>query len=523
MFLESISDRVGFEVVSAKGLVFSSAIFLASIAIYVLGCGIYNIFFHPLRHIPGPLLARAGPLPYVLRARNGRLAEWTTQLHEKYGDVVRVAPNEVSFTAADSAWSDIYGFRTGKYKGTGSYLKDKAWYPQPVSGVPSLLSADEEGHSRMRRNLSHLFSEKSLRQQESLLQGYVDLLVQRMGEHAARGEIMDVVRWYNFITFDIIADLAFGESLYCLRDSENHEWVSLVYSATSVATIMSTRRKYGFIAFYDWARNLFQDTMQNEKRRREFSLKASAKVSERLAQLENGDDDKPDFFGQLMRNRVSEEKRLSRAEMDANAVTFLTAGSETTATTLSGFTYFVLRRPEIYAKMVQEIRSAFTSLADINVEKATQLPYLTACIQETLRMYPPVPTGFPRVVPQGGANISGHYISGGTSVYVSQYAMHHSSRHFKNPDEFVPERWLEGANGEYSGDKKDGFNPFSFGPRNCIGKNLAWAELRLIISSIFFAFDFELVDKEIDWMAMQEVFTLWKKPGLTVRLKAVSE
>ena len=55
-------------------------------------------------------------------------------------------------------------------------------------------------------------------------------------------------------------------------------------------------------------------------------------------------------------------------------------------------------------------------------------------------------------------------------MYVSQYAMYHSSRHFKDPDVFVPERWLEGANGEYSGDKKEGWNPFSFGPRNCIGK-----------------------------------------------------
>jgi len=60
-----------------------------------------------------------------------------------------------------------------------------------------MISADEEAHSRQRRNLSHLFSEKSLRQQESLLRGYVDLLVQRMGEHAARGEVMDIVRWYS--------------------------------------------------------------------------------------------------------------------------------------------------------------------------------------------------------------------------------------------------------------------------------------------------------------------------------------
>ena len=65
----------------------------------------------------------------------------------------------------------------------------------PVNGVRSILSADEEAHSRMRRNLSHLFSEKSLRQQESLIRGYVDLLVQRMSEHAAQGQEMDLVRW----------------------------------------------------------------------------------------------------------------------------------------------------------------------------------------------------------------------------------------------------------------------------------------------------------------------------------------
>lgn len=53
--------------------------------------------------------------------------------------------------------------------------------------------------------------------------------------------------------------------------------------------------------------------------------------------------------------------------------------------------------------------------------------------------------------------------------------------------------------------------------------SLAWAELRLIITSVFFSFDLELVDKESDWMAVQKVFTLWKKPGLMVRLKAVKE
>jgi cytochrome P450 len=227
--------------------------------------------------------------------------------------------------------------------------------------------------------------------------------------------------------------------------------------------------------------------MKNEEKRREFGHKASAKVSKRLAQLENdGDDGKPDFFGQIVRNQASAEKRLSRAEMDCNAVTFLMAGSETTATTLSGFTFFVLRHPQVYAKLVHEIRSSFTSLADINIEKATQLEYMTACIQETLRVYPPVATGFPRVVPKGGSNISGHYIPEDMSVYVSQHAAYMSPRNFKDAEKFVPERWLSGAAGEeYKDDKKEVWNPFSFGPRNCMGKKYVFPFLFIFSTSTF--------------------------------------
>ncbi|USP80045.1 cytochrome p450 monooxygenase [Curvularia clavata] len=492
------------------------------ITAFLLYTCVYNLFFHPLKHIPGPLLARATGLPYTYKVRTGKIHSWIQEVHEKYGEAVRVAPAEVSFISAETAWSDVYGFRTGKYKDTGAYLKDPAWYTMPVNGVRSILSADEEAHSRMRRNLSHLFSEKSLRQQESLIRGYVDLLVQRMSEHAAQGQEMDLVRWFNFTTFDIISDLSFGEPLYCLRDSENHLWVDLILASLATTGPLSTRKKYTLVRLYDRLRDLFQDTSRNEQMRISFARKASEKVQRRLDQLENdGDDGRPDFFGQIMRTKGSSEKKLSRLEMDSNSVLFLVAGSETTATALSGFTYLVLRHPDIHAKLVHELRSSFTSLGDINVEKVGKLEYLTACIQEALRMYPPVPTGFPRIVPEGGGEISGHYIPGGTSVYISQLAAYQSERNFKDASKFVPERWI-GAS-EYDADKKEAYNPFSFGPRNCLGKNLAWAELRLIIAAIFFAFDLELVNKQQDWMAEQKLVTLWKKPNLIVRLKAVQE
>lgn len=148
--------------------------------------------------------------------RNGTLLSWAKAQHDKYGEVVRLAPRELSFISGETAWPDIYGFRTGKYKNTGSYLKDDSWYLQPLNNVRSLVIADDANHSRMRRNLAHAFSDSSLRSQEGLVQKYVDLLVHRLGEQEAEGKAVNIAQWYNFATFDIITDLTFGEPLYCL-------------------------------------------------------------------------------------------------------------------------------------------------------------------------------------------------------------------------------------------------------------------------------------------------------------------
>src|SRR4051812_9812525 len=111
---------------------------------------IYNAWFHPLSHIPGPITARASGIPYLLHIRNGTIAPWLRELHRKYGDAVRVNPSEVSFISGETAWQDIYGFRTGKHK-TGAYLKDRSWFSKPINGTYSIVASDEEAHSRMRK------------------------------------------------------------------------------------------------------------------------------------------------------------------------------------------------------------------------------------------------------------------------------------------------------------------------------------------------------------------------------------
>ncbi|KAI8939232.1 hypothetical protein NX059_005058 [Plenodomus lindquistii] len=505
-----------FDVFSLKGVAFSTAAFLSLSLVYFLGTAIYNAYFHPLKHIPGPFLARASHIPMVYYMRTGSILPWLQAMHEKYGEAVRVAPNEISFISGETAWQDIYGFRIGKYKNTGAYLKDKTWYRDPPNEVHSIITANEEEHTRMRRNLSHAFSDKALRSQESMIQSYVDLLINRVGEHGRQGKSIDLMRWYNYATFDIISDLAFGVPLYCLRDSNNHTWIDLVYGSVTSNGTLATRMKIPILALYDSISTFFGSSGANLAARNDFFNLASSQVGDRInIGVVEG---RTDFYNFILKNQEKESQALTRGEMDSNSVTFLIAGSETTATTLSGITYLLCRYPKVCQKLTHEIRSRFSSNEDITMEAVNNLEYMIACLTESLRLYPPVPTGLPRVVPGKGDVISGYYVSGGTSVYMSQHAANHSSRNFRDPDNFVPERWL--GDEKYMDDKREVWNPFNFGPRNCLGKNLALAEMRLILAKMLFNFDLELVNKEKDWMN-QKVYTLWEKPGLDIKITPV--
>jgi len=510
---DTVNSSGWFHLFSFEGAVFSATSFAAFCLLYLLTTSIYNVFLHPLKHLPGPLSARASILPSVFALRTGNIVNWIKDQHDKYGDVVRVSPTEVSFTSAETAWPDIYGFRTGKYKGTGPYLKDTKFYNTVPNEVHHIVTAGEEDHTRMRRNLSHAFSDKALRSQEPLIQSFVDLLISRIGEHAVQGKSIDITRWYNYATFDIISDLAFGAPLDCLRGSRTHT-VNLVMGFVKAGMVLSTRDRFPPLKIYDRLVKFFTTTSSALTQRMDFFHLTTSQVGKRL---DRGiADDRNDFFTAILKHQEKETQRLSREEMDSNAIVLLVAGSETTATTLSGTTFLLLQHPTVYHKLVAEIRTAFTSAAEITLDAVNHLEYLLACLQEGLRIYPPAPTGLPRVVPAGGDCISGHYIAGGTSVYVSQHATNHSAQNFRDPDAYVPERWL--GDERYQHDKREVVNPFSFGPRNCLGKNLAYAEMRLILAKLLFTYDLELVDRTRNWMDTQKVYVLWDKPGLEVKV-----
>ncbi|CVL13355.1 cytochrome P450 [Fusarium proliferatum] len=496
-------------ILSPNVTVLFPAYVLAAVLIGLVVKGIYNVFFHPLRSYPGPFLARATRLYQIYWDLQGVMHTKTKELHDQYGGTVRIAPDELSYNTAQ-AWRDICGHRT---KGrVGSFEKDRSFFNQTVNGADHIQIAGDNDHRRMRRLQSHAFSEKALRSQEDLLQKYVDLLMQQLHERAANPitAIVDMVRWFNFTTFDVIGDLAFGESFGCLEEGILHRWITGIFSLVRSGNWIRAARRFppplNYLGKMLIPRHLL------EERKYQFIFSRD-KVNRRVEQ----DTDRSDFMSYIL--QANDEKGMSIDELYVGASFLIIAGSETTATLLSGATYLLLTNPPILETLKQEIRSSFTDEADINLQNTAPLTYLNAVLEESLRMYPPVPSTFPRQTPLSGEVICGQFVKGGTSVGIHQWATFRSAENFHDPDVFHPERWL--GDPRFAADQKDAFQPFSHGPRNCLGKNLAYAEMRLILTRLLWNFDLELQPKCKNWIADQKTYSLWQKVDLDVKLVPV--
>ena len=218
------------------------------------------------------------------------------------------------------------------------------------------------------------------------------------------------------------------------------------------------------------------------------------------ARLDNEDTNHKDFIWYILKQR--EKHDLKRDEVVVNSALFIVAGSETTANLLSGLFARLIWNTDKYQKLTDEIRSAFKDESEINDEALKQLKYMNACIEEGLRIHPPVPTGLLRTVPKDGDTIDGMWVPGGTSVAVSSWAAAHNPANFIDCDSFIPERYLDKA---YDADDKKGAQPFSLGPRGCIGKHLSYMEMRLILGRLLWNFDVVSTDGAWQWDPSDEM------------------
>ncbi|KAJ8066239.1 hypothetical protein OCU04_005322 [Sclerotinia nivalis] len=502
---------------SIAGMISQLSLYAGAIVIsYITYKVIYNLYFHPLAHFPGPRLAAITDGWLCWHNTSGNYHKIMISLHKKYGKVVRFAPNDLDF-ASPQAYQDIHGH--GK-QGKSAFLKGQAYNTGSETNAGIVSARDPAVHREIRKSLSHAFSAKALRLQEEVVMQYMDLLVSQIHRRKDDAKGLNLSEWYNWLTFDIIGDLAFGESFDAVKSGEGHPWISVILGTVHLMALMEIFRRFPFLnnSFFKKIATFLMPKGLKEKSKTHFQ-NSMKKATQRMERENN---DRDDFFSHLLREKENGPK-ITPEFILAQSNTLIVAGSETTATFLIGATYYLLNRPETLRHLQEEVRNAFTSSKDITSDSTSALPYLTGVIEEGLRIYPPVPMGLPRDCP--GAVIDGQYIPKGAVVYVSGYVATHNEEYFTDCNEFHPERWLPSShplyNSRYQNDDKDASKPFSLGPRSCLGINLAYMEMRVVLARLAWEFEWELKSTELNWDRDSKLVVLWKKPELRVGFKPV--
>lgn len=249
------------------------------------------------------------------------------------------------------------------------------------------------------------------------------------------------------------------------------------------------------------------------KKRKEHLRLSREKLSARLQR----ESKQYDFFSNFLSSNKSSYSKEGFLLAQANVL--IIAGSETTATTLAAIAYYLTTDHVKLQRLQDEVRSAFDDPKKINGDSASRLPYLHSVIEESLRLFPPVPFGPPRV--STGVTIDGHYVPSSTVVSTLPYATTRSPRYWEAPLEFEPERWLPADHpfheARFDNDNKNASKPFMLGPRACLGINLAYVELRIMLARLVWQFDWHQVEQDVNWDRDTKLLVLWSKPQLKVR------
>lgn len=265
-----------------------------------------------------------------------------------------------------------------------------------------------------------------------------------------------------------MGELTYSQSFGCLNEGEYHNWVKLIFQGIKSYPWVQIFLHFGIPSLRTWfsPRELIEARVK-------ANANAIRTVNERIGKKNL---DAKDFMSYILRH--NDHRGMTHGEIEQTAIILMIAGSETTATFLSGCLYLLLNKPRTYHRLVGEVLSTFSSYEEIDIVKTNQVKYLPAVVSEAFRYYPPQPTALPRIVPGAGDFVEGHWVPGDTTVGISQWAANHDPANFYEPDQFLPERYLapdehmaDDLDASYfANDCKQVVQPFSFGPRNCIGK-----------------------------------------------------
>ncbi|GAB1192901.1 hypothetical protein APSETT444_002100 [Aspergillus pseudonomiae] len=450
----------------------------------------YRAFWHRLGGYPGPFLARLSNF-YVtsLSAKSLHLYEEVRELHRQYGDYIRlgdspsswilicrltpfpnmsIGPTELSI-ADPRAVKALYSGQAKVSKGP--------WYTVLEPRVSLHMSRDKKEHARRRKVWDQGFSSRALRDYEPRVSHYAEQLLEAIRKHV--GKPMDMAKWFNYYSFDVMGDLSFGKSFDMLVGGQD------TYFSTQLHADM---KSIGLFSHLTWLFPFFKRIPVLNSDYLKFWNWVGGRVEERI----KNNPDCPDVFSWILDAfQKGPKTKQDHLDLHGDAYLIIVAGSDTTAATLTNLFFHLAADHTWQTKLQTEL----DALPDLTQEKLTGAKTLDALINETLRLHPAVPSGTQRMTPPEGLQIGDRYIPGDVMVCIPTHTLFRDERAFVRPEEFLPERWM--TQPELVKDASV-FIPFNagLGPYSCVGKQLALMELRRVTAEILTRYDVQFAQEQ---------------------------
>ncbi|KAF5694739.1 cytochrome P450 monooxygenase [Fusarium denticulatum] len=486
---------------------------------------IYELYFSPLSKFPGPKLCAISRIPHLIATASGRQLPWLINLHNKYGGVVRIAPDALTFTD-ERAWADICGASKAAKDGMAKDPRLAALVGGDLVNPDPAKPRSQQTHSIMRKAMVPALKRDNVKKLEGMINGHIEEYLSALKDASEKKEAVDMRDMNSFLICDLIADLFLGESLHLFTDPEFIPWVHSFDRFARGVTVLAVLNRFPFLHKF----LLFAVHRWGSGERDSFMAPIFARFDRRVALTST----RHDMLQMVLDGDTEGTGRQGTMPLDLLrefAPFLMLGGCEAMPTVLTGFVYFVFRKKsaDIRRKLLEEVRGAFSSNADITMDKISQsqknLPYLEACLQESIRCYSPAATGTDRVVPPSGAQIADRFVPGNTVVMMLHQVTYSVKHNFSRAADYVPERWLPEGKGrpqDCIDDVRGSVHPFSVGPQSCFGQELSFYVLRLALCKLLYRFDIELTPESENWVEGQLTFGTRSKPPLMAYVKKAS-
>ena len=218
-----------------------------------------------------------------------------------------------------------------------------------------------------------------------------------------------------------------------------------------------------------------------------------------------------DLLSRLLLAQAEDGTRMTDTQLRDEAMTLYLAGHETTALTLTWTWYLLSRHPRVERQLVSEWRDVLGGATPTR-EHLPRLPYTTAVIAESMRLFPPVYVIGREAITD--LELGGYRVKRGYTVLMSQWVSHRDPRYFPDPEEFRPERWEDGLAKRLP---KFAYYPFGGGQRLCIGNTFALIEATIILAAVGQRYRFTIDPEEV--IGIKPQITLLPANGIPVTLQ----